>query len=208
MKKTVFASVVGILLLSGCSVFPKPDTTVATYNFIVDSSAETNQPDQQVIKSGKKILVNPVFAPIWLDTKAIPYRLDYHNTSQTYTYAHSRWSAPPAILLTQQIKQKIAADTNHLVIKDSGMVIAENELHVELEEFSHIFDTITESRIVIRFRASLVNNTHRLIAQKIFTAQQAAQSADAAGAVKAFSIASNQLIDELIYWLNEELNNL
>ena len=165
MKKTVFASVLGILFLTGCTVIPKPDTTVTTYNFIVDTSVKTSQSDQQIIKNGKKILVNHVSAPLWLDTKAIHYRLDYHNASQTYTYANSRWISPPPFLLTQQIKQKIATDTNHLVIKNSGMAITENELHIELEEFSHIFDTLTDSHVVIRFRASLVNNTHRLIAQ-------------------------------------------
>lgn len=207
MKKTVFASFLGILLLSGCTIFPKPDTTIATYNFIADTSSKTSVSDQQITKNGKKILVSHVSAPLWLDTKAIHYRLAYHNALQTYAYAHSRWSAPPAFLLTQHIKQKIAADTHYLVIKDSGMAIPDNELHVELEEFSHIFDTLVDSHVVIRFRASLVSNTHRLHTQKTFTAKQAAQSADAAGAVKAFSIASNQLISELIYWLNEELNN-
>lgn len=208
MKKTVFASVLSILLLSGCTVFPKPATTVATYNFIVDSPAESNQSDQQIIKNGKKILVTPMTAPLWLDTKAIHYRLAYHNASQSYAYANSRWSAPPAFLLTQQIKQKIAADTKHLVIKDSSIAIAENELHIELEAFSQVFDTVSNSHVVIRFRVSLVNNAHRLIAQKIFSASQPSPTADAAGAVNAFSIASNQLTDELIHWLSRELDNL
>ncbi|MCB1985114.1 MAG: membrane integrity-associated transporter subunit PqiC [Burkholderiales bacterium] len=208
MKKLLVVFGVVIVLLSGCTIFPKPNATVATYNFIADTPAKTNQLGQSAIKNGKKILVTHTTAPLWLDTQAIYYRLVYHNPFQSYAYANSRWSSPPAFLLTQQIKQKIAAETNHLIIKDSSMAVVENELHIELEEFSHIFDTLTDSRVVIRFQASLVNNSHRLIAQKTFSAQQMAQSANATGAVNAFSIASNQLMDELIHWLNIELSNL
>ncbi|MCP5244690.1 MAG: membrane integrity-associated transporter subunit PqiC [Burkholderiales bacterium] len=208
MKILFVVFVTVIVLLSGCTIFPKPNTTVATFNFIADTSAKNNQLDQPAAKSGKKILITHTTAPLWLDTQAIYYRLAYHNPFQSYAYSNSRWSSPPAFLLTQQIKQKIAADTNHLIIKDSSMAIVENELHIELEDFSHIFDTLTDSRVVIRFQASLVNNSHRLIAQKVFSAQQMAQSPDATGAVNAFSIASNQLMDELIQWLNIELSKL
>ena len=136
------------------------------------------------------------------------HRLAYHNALQAYTYTDSRWSSPPAFLLTQQLRQKISVDTNHLIIEDSNVALAEFELHIELEEFLHNFDTLTDSQVYVRFRASLVNKTHRLIAQKIFNTSQPAPTANAAGAVKAFSIASNQLMDELVHWLNAELNNL
>ena len=208
MRISFVVFMAGIMLLSGCTIFPKPNTAAATYNFIADTPEKKNQLDQPTIKSGKKILVKHTSAPPWLDSQAIYYRLVFHNPFQSYAYANSRWSSPPAFLLTQQIKQKIAAETNHLIIKDSSMATVENELHIELEEFSQIFDTLTDSRVVIRFQASLVNNSHRLIAQRAFSIQQAAQSADASGAVNAFSIASNQLMDELINWLNIELNNL
>lgn len=204
MKKSAF--LLGLLLLTGCTVIPKPDPSTAIYNFAVYTPPFTKQPEQHV-KNGKKILVPQVTAPPWLDNPAIHYRLAYHNAAQSYTYASSRWSSPPAFLLTQQIKQKIAADTHHLVIKDSSVAIVEYELHIEIEDFSQIFNTLTDSYVSIRVRASLVNNAHRLVAQKIFSATHAATTADAAGAVSGFSIASDQLMDELIAWLNNAVNN-
>lgn len=205
MKKSVV--IFGLLLLTGCTVIPRPDPSTATYNFtVLTPSAE--QSEQQHIKNGKKILIPQATAPLWLDNPAIHYRLAYHNAAQSYTYANSRWSSPPAFLLTQQIKQKIAAGTHHLVIKDSSVATADYELHIEIEEFSQIFDTLTNSYVAIRFRASLVNNTHRLVGQKIFNTTHATATADAAGAVSSFTVASNQPINELIEWLNGTVNNL
>ncbi|SFK84689.1 cholesterol transport system auxiliary component [Nitrosomonas aestuarii] len=211
MNKSV-AIILGILLLSGCTLFPKPGKRPALYNFvdIVGSHIpeQAQQSGLETRKNGKKILVAQVIAPLWLDTQAIHYRLAYHNASQTYTYADSRWTAPPAFLLTQQIKQKIAVDTAHLVIQDSNVAKAEFELHIELEDFFQNFETLTDSHVWVRFRASLINNKHRLIAQKSFNASQSSPTANAAGAVKAFSITSDQLTDDLVRWLNDELENL
>ncbi|WP_090659028.1 ABC-type transport auxiliary lipoprotein family protein [Nitrosomonas marina] len=194
-----------MLFVSGCTILPETSKDIATYNFAADDTDESGSDSQHSGKDGRKILVAPITAPLWLDNRGINYRLKYHNRAQSYTYANSRWSSPPAFLLAQQIKRKITTATRHLVIKDSSMAIAENELHVELEEFSQVFDTLNDSHVIIRFRASLVNNTHRLIAQKIFSIKQIAPTADAAGAVEAFSIASNKLADGLVEWLQSEI---
>ncbi|GJL75530.1 ABC-type transport auxiliary lipoprotein family protein [Nitrosomonas sp.] len=211
MKKKI-ALMLGILLLSGCTLFPKPDKKPALYNFAGNFGSyipkKAEQSGSQIRKNGKKILVAQVSAPLWLDTQGIHYRLAYHNASQTYTYADSRWTSPPAFLLTQQIKQKIAADTAHLVIQDSNVAFAEFELHIELEDFFQNFETLTNSRVWVRFRASLVSNTHRLIAQKNFSASQPAPTANAASAVSAFAIASDQLMNDLVHWLNNELEKI
>ncbi len=205
MKKSAF--ILGLLLLTGCTVIPRPDPSTAIYNFAVNTPPPTQQPEQHIVKNGKKILIPQVTAPLWLDNPAIHYRLAYHSAAQSYTYANSRWSSPPAFLFTQQIKQKIAADTHHLVIKDSSVAIVEYELHIEIEEFSQIFNTLADSYVSVRFRASLVNNAHRLVAQKIFNTTHATATADAAGAVDSFTAASNRLMNELIEWLNFAVNN-
>jgi len=206
MKKIVI--LFGIMLLSGCTIIPKPESTTATYNFAVYASHEKRPSNLQSTQNGKKILVPNATAPQWLDTPAIHYRLAYHSAVQTLTYANSRWSSPPAFLLTQQIKERIASGTHHLVIKDSSVAIADFELHIELEEFSQIFDSLSESHVSVRFRASVVNNAHRLIAQKIFSTIQPSPEANAAGAVNAFAIVSDRLVDELVDWLNTTIDNI
>lgn len=211
MKKIAF--ITAVLLISGCTVIPQPKMTTAVYNLTATEATEAvhqdisekPRPTRQLEKLSKKILITNITAPLWLDNRSIHYRLNYHDAAQTYTYATSRWSSPPAFLLTHKLKQQIGAVTDHLIIKDSSMAIAEYELHIELEEFSQIFDTLTDSHVIIRFRASLVSNAHRLIAQKTFSSNQAAPTADAVGAVNAFSAASNQLIVDLTSWLNHQL---
>ncbi len=204
MKK--FKLMLSVLLISGCSVTPQAKIPIATYNFAVYPPEYTGQPIQTGEQKGKKILIAPITAPSWLDTRDISYRLAYHNPIQAYTYAHSRWASPPAFLLTQQIKQRITDTTSHLVINDSSIAIAENRLYIELEEFSQIFGSEHDSHVMIRFRASLVNNTHRLIAQKSFSTLETTPTADAQGAADAFAVANNRLLGDLVQWLQTALN--
>ncbi len=211
MKKTAFLALV-LLLSSACTLIPKPGIPVTTYDFNSQPHTATHQLGQAGQPGGKtskkiSILLKPVAAPLWLDTQAIHYRLAYHNRSQAHAYAQSRWSSPPAFLLTQQINEKIAAQSDYLVIKDSSIAVAEYTLHIELEAFSQIFDTQDDSHVIMRFRASLINNAHRIIAQKTFSAIEPALTANAAGAVNAFSIAGNRLTIDLIHWLNSNLDN-
>lgn len=188
-----------IYLLTGCAFLHKTQS-VAVYDFGM-SSSQTQQ-TQSVKLQKKSLLVADTTAPVWLDNKSIHYRLLYHNPTQSYAYANNRWIATPAALLTQQLRNRIVANTQEQVIKDSSIATADHVLHTELEEFSQLFDSATDSRIVIGLRASLIKrNTRKLLAQKDFHITATAPSADAAGAVSAFSMASNQLLDELINWL-------
>lgn len=202
----IFALSIAIYLISGCTVLPKPQATVSIYDFGVQSAPLARHLPENSQQVRKSVLIADAAAPSWLDSTAIHYRLLYHNPTQTYTYANNRWIAAPAALFTQQIRNRIVTDTHEQVTKDFGTAKTDYVLHIELEEFMQLFDTVADSHITIGFRASLVErNTRKLIAQKDFNRTEKTISADAAGAVSAFSAASNRLIDELIGWLVAEL---
>lgn len=199
-------SILIFYLLSGCTAIHKSQPPISIYDFGLQPSQHTPNTLQQSPKLRKSILIADATAPSWLDNNAIHYRLLYHNPSQSYTYANSRWIATPTAILTQRIRNRIVTNTKEQVIKDSSTARTDYVLHVELEEFSQLFDMIDDSHVVIGLRASLIErNSRHLIAQKDFSIKEKTPAADAAGAVFALNSASNQLINELIDWLTIEL---
>ncbi len=190
--------------LTGCASLHIPPTTLATYDF--GPQHQPSNSTQPFLQQKKSLLIADATAPTWLENTAIHYRLSYHNPSQSYTYASSRWIAPPAAILTQKIRDRIVADTQAQVIKNSSTAKADYILHIELDELIQVFDAMNESHVVMSIRASLIErNSRHLFAQKDLSVKEQAPTADAAGAVFALSSASNQLIQELIAWLTIQL---
>jgi cholesterol transport system auxiliary component len=198
--------ILSVYLLAGCVAFNKSQSPISVYDFGMHLAQPSKPTPQPSLQHRKSLLITDATAPSWLDNNAIHYRLLYHNPTQSYTYASSRWIAAPATLLTQQIRNRIVASTNEQVIKDNSTAKADYALHIELEEFTQLFDAADTSHIVIGLRTSLVErNTRKLLAQKDLSITEKTPTADAAGAVFALSSASNQLINELIDWLIAEL---
>lgn len=206
MTKIAHLLMLSTCLLSGCVAFNKSPSPVSIYDFGMQYAQPAKPMPQQPMQHRKSLLIADATAPSWLDNNAIHYRLLYHNPTQSYTYASSRWIAAPAALLTQQIRNRIVASTNEQVIKDNSTAKTDYALHIELEEFTQLFETTDVSHIVIGLRASLVErNTRKLLAQKDLSITEKTPTADAAGAVFALSSASNRLINELVDWLTAEL---
>lgn len=197
-KYFVLASV----LLAGCAIAPQ--TPTAVYDFgLQRSSSATPQPQLRLRAS---LLVTEAVAPAGLDSPAIQYRLAYHDIAQSHVYANSRWAAAPGALLTQRIRSHLAAVTNDGVVSASDGARADYALRLELEEFTQVFDTPDKSRVVIRLRASLVERHSRaLLAQQGFNLERPAPTANAAGAVRALTEASDELAGNLITWLATKL---
>lgn len=198
MKKIL---VLAIILLAGCAGAPHVRIAPTVYDLgllqSTDAPALSGQPRLRA-----SLLVAEATAPAWLDSQAIQYRLAYHDPAQTHNYANSRWAAAPATLLTQRIRSRITVVTNSGVVSASDGVRADYALRLELEEFTQVFDTVEQSRVVVRLRASLVERgTRTLLAQRSFSVEQAAPTANATGAVHALTEASDKLTGDLIDWL-------
>src|SRR5690606_34108433 len=115
-----------------------------------------------------------------------------------HPYAQSRWSMPPTQLLQQRLRDALAERRPVLDAKDSASLAREggrrpDTLRVTLEEFSQYFDAPNQSRGLLRLRATVLERSaagERLRGQRLFTVEQPAPSADAAGGVRALALAS------------------
>ncbi|MDP1559103.1 MAG: ABC-type transport auxiliary lipoprotein family protein [Nitrosomonas sp.] len=201
MKKLLITVIA--LLVTGCSITPQTNAPTAVYDFGLQYA--DNRTRQAQLKSAS-LLVAEVASPIWLDNPAIHYRLAYHNPAQFYSYANSRWAAAPAALLTRQISNRIMQTTDYKVARGIEGVQADYALHIVLEDFSQVFDSIDKSYAVILLNVSLIERrTRKLVAQRNFSMRKETPTADAVGAVNALVEVSNHLNNNLIDWLTDEI---
>ncbi|MBK9572642.1 MAG: membrane integrity-associated transporter subunit PqiC [Rhodoferax sp.] len=151
-----------------------------------------------------------------LDGTAVVYRLSYDNVQQLRPYAQARWSMPPAQLVRQRLRahlslQRAVLNPGEGVVASGSIKAAPAEagvrlLRVELEEFSQVFESATQSVGLVRLRATAVQPTaagEKLLAQREFTLQRPAPSPDAAGGVRALTLATDAAVHEMDQWLRQ-----
>ena len=142
-----------------------------------------------------------------LDSTALPYRLGYSDAQQLRPYAQARWSMAPAQLVRQRLREQLG---QRRAVLQAAQGLATNKpaltLHLELDEFSHWFETPERSSGLVRLRATIAQpdaGVERLMAQRSFVMQRSASSADAAGGVRALTAATDALILEIEQWLGQ-----
>jgi cholesterol transport system auxiliary component len=183
------------ILLTSCAT-PQAPTPKAVYDFgPVLSLPASPGPARQAT------LALPDFETTGsLDSPALVYRLQYADAHQLRPYAQARWSVPPAQLVRTRLRDALAAQGP--VAGHEGS--ASDVLRVDLDEFSHVFESPEKSAGVIRLRVSLIRQD-RLAAQTVILARAPAPSQDAAGGVRALTSASDEAIKQLLVWLNTHL---
>ena len=201
MKKTKIesgmAAMLILLMVNGCNNLPKDNAPIVTYDF---GLSRENAPDQTT-RMADRLEVSPVTAPSWLDSPAILYRLAYHNAARLDSYSDSRWAAPPAALITLRLRQALST-ADSPIVNPTPQNGAPNRLRVDLEEFSQVFDSPQSSRVLFRAHVSLTQkNEQPPLREHIFSLERQAQTPDAAGAVSALSLASDEFIDAVLTWL-------
>ena len=95
-------------------------------------------------------------------------------------------------------------------VLNPGDVLAGNPspwlLRVELEEFSHLFESATTSAGLLRLRATVVQGSlqgEKLLGQRTFVVSRPAPSADVSGGVRALTAASDAAVIEIDQWLQQ-----
>jgi cholesterol transport system auxiliary component len=144
-----------------------------------------------------------------LDGSAVLYRLGYADENQVRPYAQSRWSAPPAQLVRQRLRDYLGR--NRVVLNPGeGAALARSGgtaprvLRVELEEFSQLFDSPAASNGLVRLRATLLENTpggEKLLSQRSIVMQRPAPTQDAPGGVRALAAAVDAAAQDIAQWL-------
>ena len=195
--KAVFLSI--FLALAGCAV-PLPDKPVRPQPYDLGPPLPLAA---NAAPSGPALALDRVESSAAIDGTHIIYRLVHsHGGQQPRPYATARWTMSPPQLLTQRLREAFSA-TRPVV--DSGAGLAPLELRAELDEFAHIFSAPTTSEGVVRLRVTAVapgGRAQRLVGQRTFEVRQPAATADAPGGVSALRAASDEVVRQVVAWVN------
>ena len=183
------------IALAGCATGSKAPAA-ATYDFgsparpIVATAAAASMP---------ALVVTDVTGNAAFDSERMYYRLNYADPLQARPYANSRWSTTPLQLLTQRFKSRVGqAGVKVLSATDASTGVP--LLRIDLDDFTHTFDSTSASYGEVVLRASLFDG--RVLAdQRTFSRKVAAPTADAGGGARALADATDALAADLIAWL-------
>ncbi len=200
MRATSVLAALAIAALAACSVLPPPPAPAAEFDFGPVRSLAPTAPRLQ-----QTLLVPDVGAPGWMDSGHLVYRLAYRDASSPRAYANSRWVMPPAALYTGRLRERVAAATGGGVVAPGDNARYGAALRVDLLEFSQVFDAADASRALVQVRATLVRD-QKVAAQRTFTVERRAATADAAGGAAALAGAAEESIEAVVRWTAETLD--
>ncbi|MGE4242890.1 ABC-type transport auxiliary lipoprotein family protein [Ramlibacter sp.] len=197
------------LALAGCSALPDKPVRPVLYDFGPMDRAGTNVPVSTTLPP---LVLADVGASGSFDSSAVLYRLGYSDSHQLRPYSLARWSAQPAQLVRQRLRERLSRDRMVLDDADAALLARSGPnrpriLRVELEEFSHYFQSTAQSSGLLRLRCTLLENSaggERLLAQRSFAYERAAPSADAPGGVRALTAAIDAAGEEIAAWVAQQ----
>lgn len=208
--------------LAGCSVLPAPPTRAEVFDFgpglaRAQAVMATATATATASSTGPASSLAPV-ALAEVSTAGVPegstavlYRLAYANAQQLRPYGQARWSQPPAQLVQQALRDQMGQRRAVLLGEEGIAQLLDNGrpptvVRVQLEEFSQVFSAQDASAGLVRLRASIGESTtagEKLVAQRVFTVQRPAATADAVGGTRALADAAAQAAAELEQWLEQ-----
>ena len=205
-------AILGVILLAGCSALPTPPARPVLYDFGPGALAPVPTDRRAPLPPLALADVDAPGVPEGIN--AVLYRLMYADTQQLRPYSQARWSQPPAQLVQQRLREQLGQRRAILKADDAAAQARDpaqgnrlpSVLRVEIEEFSHVFTSATESAGVVRLRATVVDLTltgEALRGQRVFIVRTPARTADAPGGVAALSDATTQAAQELSQWLEQ-----
>jgi cholesterol transport system auxiliary component len=196
-------AIVLTITLAACAT-PQAPVVKAVYDFgpalasVAAPLAAASSPISTTATSAAPALgLADVDAAVALQSNSMFYRLGYANPQQLRPYALASWGMPPAQLLRTRLRD--ALSTRGLVVSTAEAAPAW-QLRIELDEFSHWFDTPASSSGLVSLRASLVKGG-AVVAQRNFTARSAAPSQDAAGGARGLRLAADDVAQQVLQWV-------
>ena len=190
--KTTLSLTLCAALLAGCASSSAPKNSQFDFGPASMSAAPATPPISAVV-------VTDVTGSAAFDNERMYYRLNYADALQSRAYTNSRWGATPLQLITQRLKSRIAqAGAKVLTPTDASNGVA--ILRSEIDDFTHSFDSASQSYGHLVLRASLFNQ-HKLIDQKTFSRKIPATSADAAGGARALAAATDAVAADINAWM-------
>ncbi len=194
-------------VLAACSALPDKPVRSTLYDFGPTAAAA---PAMTPSSSQPSLVLHDIEAAGALDGSSILYRLGYADDRQLKPYSQARWSAPPPQLVRQRLRQQLGQNRAILDPGDSAALArngpAPRVMRVDLEEFSHLFESPSRSWGLLRLRVTLMDNTpagEKLLAQRTFAIREAAPTPDAPGGVRALAAATDAAARDIAQWLQE-----
>ena len=196
------------LLLGACSSLPDRPTRPVTYDFGPGPLATA--PTDRMAPLAPIALADVEPTGVLDGSTAVLYRLAYSNAQTLLPYAQSRWSMPVAQLVRQRLRDYLGQRRAVLTAGESSALVRTNGalplvLRVDLDEFSHIFDSPTTSAGLVRLRVTLVDVTpagEKLLGQRQIIVQRPAATNDAPGGVAALALATDAAAQEIADWID------
>jgi len=181
--------------LAGCASSSKSTANNTQFDF-GPLGAPVTQVTQAPIAA---VVVMDVTGSPALENERMLYRLNYADPLQARTYANSRWSANPLILVTQRIKARLA-QAGVKVLSATDTMNNVPILRIEVDDFTHAFASAGQSEGQVVLRASVFRG-HTLLDQKTISRASPAPSADAAGGVRALAASTDAAAADIAAWL-------
>ncbi len=202
----VLLSFAALATLAGCAAPDKP-VRATLYDF--GPGVTTAAPASASAPDLPPLVLADIETTGAFDGSSLLYRLGYADAHQLRPYAQARWSAPPPQLIRQRLREQLSRGRPVLDLGDSATLAHSSGtmprvLRIELEEFSHFFESQTQSWGLLRLRATLMENTpagEKLLAQRSVVVRRPAPSADAPGGVRALAAAADAAAEEIGQWL-------
>jgi len=196
-------------LLTGCGSLPDRPARATLYDFGPLLTAPAPAPvDAAPLPT---LSLAEIEASARLEGTQILYRLSYADANELRPYGQSRWSVAPNQLVYQRLRDALAQRRTVLNREESATMArtagrVPRTLRVSLDEFSHYFESPTQSAGLVRLRATLIQSAaggDSVLAQRSFMVQRPAPSTDAPGGVKALVSASDAAIAEVVAWVDQ-----
>lgn len=188
MRFFILLSISGII--AACAGINKTTQNMATYDFGLSTSSESNQ----LVTS--KIPLDEITAAEGINHNRIRYRLNYVNPSRVFFYSESRWVSTPAELLTG----KLSALTSVAVQP------ANCSLRLKIEAFDHVFESANISHGIVQLHIALIEKkSKRIISNQLISESAAAASPNAQGGTAALQTASRNALVKAINWGNSKM---
>lgn len=120
-------------------------------------------------------------------------------------YQFATWvETPPKYFIDLLVRKLEKAEVFSAVVREGVGASSDFTLATEVVNFYHDISN-PPGRVIVRVRAELIDSKRRnVVASKYFDREAPVTEYSASGAVKGFELAVNQVVDEMIQWLDSE----
>lgn len=194
MKTIAYLAAV-LALLAGCSLPGKPKES-STY-FVLNDPGPIQR--SAATHPGVLLIREMDASVFYQDT-----RLTYSRAATTRGhYQYAFWSEPPARRLSWMLRQRLeAAGVFATVVPLGAGVLGDYQLNTRLIDFYHDAASAPGTALLLLDAELVRRDTAGLVAHRVFVAQVPVQRYDAEGAADGLGRAANQVIDEMVVWLD------